>query len=90
MIFSSKAIQEQFLKHARMNCSHSELLILMSIQAATNVSGGFKRATLTNPSPFPHIDKPNCYLTHPSEPSLKYQALGNLGSYPGKHAPQCP
>ena len=78
-----KAVQEQFVKHA---CSHSELLILVLIQAASiDESGMFKRSNLTYPSPFLHIDNPEFFLTQPSEPSLRYQSLGDLGSYPVRH-----
>ena len=45
-----KAMQEQFVKHAR---SHSELLILMPTQAASSDKSGMtKRSNLTKPSPF--------------------------------------
>ncbi|KAM4110748.1 hypothetical protein ACJW30_05G015400 [Castanea mollissima] len=78
-----KAVQEQFVKHA---CSHSELLIIVPIKAASiDASGSFKRSNLTNPSPFLHIDNPEFFLAQPLEPSLRYQSLGDLGSYPGRH-----
>jgi hypothetical protein len=64
-------VQVQLFKHA---FSHSALLILMPTQSAFDVSGTFKPAT-TNLSPFPHIEYPSWFLTHPSEPFLRYQSL---------------
>ncbi|KAI8531527.1 hypothetical protein RHMOL_Rhmol11G0143200 [Rhododendron molle] len=59
---------------------------------ALDVSGIFTFATLTNPSPFPHMESSSCFLMHPPDASCRFHSSVDLGSYPGRHvhSKSCP
>jgi len=78
------AEHEQFLLHSS---SQSARLLLVSTQAAAEVSGSITFSTFTNPSPWSHTeDVCSRFLTQPPDPSLIDHSIGYLGSNPGKQA----